>query len=129
MKLIDRKLLVVFPLLFSGTIALAAFYEGDAAAGKAIYDGKGACAACHGATGEGDGVAAAGLNPKPASFATASFKLDGDGDGKMGTIADIANVIKNGAAKYGGAATMPPRPDLSDKEISDMAAYILSLKK
>jgi mono/diheme cytochrome c family protein len=36
------------------------------AAGKATYDDK--CAACHGATGQGNGPAAASLNPKPVNF-------------------------------------------------------------
>ncbi len=102
---------------------------GDAAAGKAVYDGKGACATCHGASGAGDGPAAAALNPKPASFATASFRLDTDGDGKTGTDADLANSIKYGGVKYGGNAAMPGRADFSDAEISDLIAYIHTLKK
>jgi mono/diheme cytochrome c family protein len=32
------------------------------------------CAACHGAKGEGDGAAAAALNPRPRNFATDPFK-------------------------------------------------------
>ncbi len=36
------------------------------AAGKQTYDNS--CAACHGATGQGNGVAAASLNPKPVNF-------------------------------------------------------------
>jgi len=102
---------------------------GDAAAGKAIYDGKGACAACHGATGAGDGAAAAALDPKPASFASGAFRLDTDGDGQTGSDADLTNAIKNGAGQYGGNAAMPGRADLSDAEISDLVAYIHSLKQ
>ena len=41
------------------------------AQGKAIYDDK--CAACHGAGGKGDGVAASALNPKPANLADKTF--------------------------------------------------------
>jgi cytochrome c553 len=37
--------------------------KGDAKAGKAKYDAN--CVGCHGATGKGDGAAAAALNPKP----------------------------------------------------------------
>lgn len=41
------------------------------AAGKQTYDNN--CAACHGTTGKGDGVAAASLNPKPANFNDKAF--------------------------------------------------------
>ncbi len=102
---------------------------GDAAAGKAIYDGKGACAGCHGATGAGDGAAAAALNPKPANFAAGAFRLDTDGDGTPGSDADLTNVIKNGGAKFGGNAAMPARADFSDDEVASLVAYIRSLKK
>ena len=113
-----------------GTAAISTqAMAGDAAAGKALYDGKGACASCHGATGGGDGPAAAALNPKPASFAAGSFRLDTDGDGKTGTDADLANVIHNGAGQYGGNPAMPGRADFSDAEIANLIAYIRSLKK
>lgn len=109
-------------------LAIAPTAMADAAAGKAIYDGKGACASCHGVAGKGDGAAAAALNPKPRDFSTGDFALDTDGDGKTGTEADIFNVIKDGAAKYGGAATMPGRADIPDAEIKAMAVYVLSLQ-
>ena len=41
------------------------------AAGKQTYNDK--CSACHGAQGQGDGPAAAALNPKPANFADKAF--------------------------------------------------------
>ena len=102
---------------------------GDAAAGKTVYDGKGACATCHGATGAGDGIAAAALNPKPASFVTAEFRLDTDGDGKAGTDTDLTNVIIYGGSKYGGNVAMPGRADLTAAEVSDLVAYMHSLKQ
>lgn len=102
---------------------------GDAAAGKAIYDGAGACASCHGATGAGDGVASVAFNPKPASFVNAAFRLDTDGDGSTGSDSDLSSTIKNGAAKYGGNVGMPGRPDFSDTDINNLVAYIRSLKK
>ena len=100
----------------------------DTAAGKAVYDGKGACASCHGPAGKGDGAAAAALNPKPRDFSTGDFALDTDGDGQAGTDADLFNVIKEGAAKYGGAATLPGRADIPDAEIKALVAYIRSLQ-
>lgn len=41
------------------------------AAGKQVYDDK--CAACHGPTGQGNGPAAASLNPKPVNFADKAY--------------------------------------------------------
>lgn len=128
MKVIS-SLLKLLPLAIAVFAATTPATAGDAAAGKAVYDGKGACATCHGITGAGDGPAAVALNPKPASFATAAFRLDTDGDGKTGADADLANVMKNGGGKYGGNAAMPGRADFSDAEIGDLIAYIHSLKK
>jgi mono/diheme cytochrome c family protein len=101
----------------------------DAATGKSIYDGKGACGSCHGNTGAGDGAAAAALNPKPASFVSGAFRLDTDGDERKGTDTDIANIIRNGAAKFGGSVAMPARSDFSNDEVAALVAYIHSLKK
>jgi mono/diheme cytochrome c family protein len=100
----------------------------DAAAGKTLYEGKGACLSCHGPSGKGDGPAAAALKPKPRDFSTGDFAFDTDGDGQAGTDTDLYNVIHDGAAKYGGAATMPGRADLSEQEIKDLVDYIHSLK-
>ena len=96
--------------------------------GKAVYNGPGACAACHGALGKGDGLAAASLNPKPISFASGQFTLDTDGDGKTGTETDLFNVITYGAAKYGGSPMMVGRPTLSKEDREALVKYVLSLK-
>ncbi len=122
-------LLKLIPVTFAAFIWVTPASAGDAAAGKVIYDGKGACATCHGATGAGDGVASAALNPKPASFVTPAFRLDTDGDGNSGSDTDLINAIKNGAGKYGGNVAMPGRADFSDAEINDLVAYIRSLQK
>lgn len=98
------------------------------AKGKEIYTGKGACVSCHGATGSGDGVAAAALNPKPRSFADGVFMYDTDDDGETGTDADLANIINNGAAKYGGSMFMTPRADIVGEELDALIAYVRSLK-
>lgn len=129
MKKITCKTLKLIPFALAAFVVSSPATAGDAAAGKAIYDGKGACATCHGATGAGDGAAAAALDPKPASFVTGAFRLDTDGDGQMGSDTDLANSIKYGGAKYGGNAAMPGRADFSDAEISDLVAYVRSLKQ
>ncbi|MDX2505617.1 MAG: cytochrome c [Gammaproteobacteria bacterium] len=123
------SLLKLIPVTFAAFIWVTPASAGDAAAGKVIYDGKGACAICHGATGAGDGVASAAFNPKLASFVIPAFRLDTDGDGNSGTDTDLSNAIINGAAKYGGNAGMPGRADFSDTEVNDLIAYIRSLQK
>ncbi len=124
-----KQITSLLPLALGTLLVIPQAMAGDAAAGKALYDGKGACASCHGTTGAGDGPAAAALNPKPASFAAGSFRLDTDGDGQAGTDADLANVIRNGGGKYGGNPAMPGRADFSDAEVANLIAYIRSLKK
>lgn len=128
-KKINKKSLTVIPLAIAALCISSSVVAGDSVAGKAIYDSKGACATCHGAAGAGDGPAAVALDPKPTNFTTANFRLDTDGDGQLGSLADITNVIKYGAVKYGGNASMPGRADFSDAEIADLSAYVASLKK
>ena len=101
---------------------------GDAAAGKTKYDQV--CVACHGATGKGDGPGAAS-EPKPRDFSTGEFKFDTDGDGKAGTDVDLKNVIRNGAAKYGGSPLMTAWPAgfITDADSDNIVAYIRSLKE
>jgi len=101
--------------------------EDDLAFGKTLYHGKGGCVTCHGDRGRGDGPVAAGLDPKPRSFAEENFLYDTDGDGKKGTRADIRNVIAKGTAEFGGSPQMPPRPDLTREERSALADFVLSL--
>ncbi|MBL3528856.1 MAG: cytochrome c [gamma proteobacterium endosymbiont of Lamellibrachia anaximandri] len=109
-------------------VALSPSVMADAAAGRAVYDGSGACGACHGALGKGDGPAAAALDPKPRSFSDGVFKYDTDGDGSAGTDTDLFNIIKYGSAAYGGAATMPGRADIPDSDLQSIVAYIRTLK-
>lgn len=103
--------------------------DADLEKGKAVYNGAGACFSCHGATGLGDGAAAAALNPKPRSFVEGVFKYDTDGDGKPGTEADVFNIVTNGAQKYGGNMMMVGRPDLPEADRKALVKYVLSLKK
>lgn len=127
MKNIYNAILISSISVFLTTLAPSAL-AGDAAKGKEIYDGKGGCATCHGATGKGDGAAAAALNPKPRSFASGEFAYDTDGDGKTGTDTDLLNILKNGSAQYGGSPTMPGRADITDAELTDVVVYIRTLK-
>ena len=93
--------------------------KGDPKAGKAKYDAN--CIGCHGATGKGDGAAAAALTPKPQDHT----------DGKiMNALTDkyLFDIIKDGGAAMKKAPFMPAsNKKLSDQEISDVVAYIRSL--
>lgn len=95
--------------------------KGDARAGKAKYDLF--CTACHGATGKGDGAAAAALNPKPRNFQDAAYM------GKKSDV-NLAKVIKQGGATVGLSPVMPPwGSSLNDQDVANVIAYIRSLAK
>jgi len=81
------------------------------------------CASCHGANGDGKGVAAGGLNPPPRDFATGTFKLGG-------TDQDLFDVISDGAASKGGSPRMVAwSPVLSVPERWALVRFIRSLAK
>jgi mono/diheme cytochrome c family protein len=108
-------------------LPLSAQAAGDAAAGKQTFETL--CATCHGTTGKGDGPAGAALNPPPRDFSKGDFKYDADKDGKAGSDADLALIIKNGAGAYGGSPLMAPWGHLSESDIQNVIAYVHSLKK
>lgn len=105
------------------SVALAG---GDAEAGKALFLQN--CSSCHGDSGKGDGPTGMALPVKPRDLSQNDYKFDTDDDGTAGTDADIKNVIKKGAMAYGGSPLMAPLPHLTDQQISDIIAYINTLK-
>jgi mono/diheme cytochrome c family protein len=84
-----------------------------AAKGKALYEGKGTCVNCHGATGRGDGVAAAVLDPSPRNFHHHGFW-------RHRTEGEVFWVIKNGSA---GTGMLPLGGLLTDEEIWTVIQY------
>ena len=123
-----RSLMTGLALVLSSGIASAAI-AGDAAAGKAVYTGKGTCWTCHGQAGKGDGPAGKALNPAPRDFSAGDFKFDADKNGKPGEDADLKLVITKGAMAFGGSPLMVPWGHLSAKEVDDVIAFVRSLKK
>lgn len=95
---------------------------GDAAKGAESY--KLYCSLCHGATGDGDGVGAAALNPKPRKLSDNVI---------MATIDDAAlfKVIKEGGASVGKSPLMVAWGAIlgSDEKVHDVAAYVRTLAK
>ena len=94
---------------------------GDAAKGKAKY--QEVCAACHGASGKGDGPAAAGLPTKPRNHTDAAY---------MNKLKDqqVFDFIKKGGQAMGKSPLMPAwGGQLSDDQIRDVVAYIRTLAR
>jgi caa(3)-type oxidase subunit IV len=88
------------------------------------FDAKGTftsvCAACHGADGTGDGMAAASLNPKPADFTDPAFWKDK-------TDAELLKAIKDGGAAVGKSPMMVAwGGTFSDDQIQALLTYIES---
>lgn len=86
------------------------------------------CVTCHGATGKGDGLAAASLNPKPADLSAGAFKFDPNGNGEKGDIDDIKAIVRDGAAKHGGSPLMAPWPMLSPDQLQAVAEHVKSFQ-
>lgn len=83
---------------------------------KAEFDKT--CSTCHGTSGLGDGVAAAALNPKPASFADASFW-------EAATAESLHAVIKTGGAANGKSPLMAPYGGMyDDEQVGHLVTYI-----
>ena len=75
--------------------------------GKALYEGKGTCANCHGMTGHGDGPGATSLTPQPRNF-------HHRGLWRHRTEGELFWVVKNGSPE---TAMIPFGGLLSDEEI------------
>jgi copper transport protein len=81
------------------------------ARGKEVYQAN--CVACHGVTGQGNGPAAAGLNPPPADFTSPVHKNHRTSD----LVLWVTDGVENSA--------MPPFKDqLTAQQIEDAVAYI-----
>ena len=79
------------------------------------------CASCHGAAGEGDGLAAAAMEPRPRNLADATWQQ---------AVSDeaLAQVIREGGLAHGLSASMPPHPDLSAVQLRELVEYIRGLR-
>lgn len=112
----------IYTMLFLVTCAVislssvSAAEKGDAAKGKETFQTT--CAACHGAEGKGDGVAAAALDPKPRNLSDAAY---------VSTLTDehLYKVISEGGAAVGLSPMMAAwGGTLSEQDIWNVIAYI-----
>jgi mono/diheme cytochrome c family protein len=99
-------------------IVTAASAAGDPTAGKELYTRN--CAQCHGDKGDGNGVAAPHLMPRPRDFTSGKFKIRTTPSGKLPTDADLHHIIKVGMPY----TSMPAWPFLTDAQIDDLVAYV-----
>ncbi|MDJ0787077.1 MAG: cytochrome c [Myxococcota bacterium] len=99
----------------------------EPAPGRERYESL--CASCHGPEGKGDGPLARDVVPMPRDFSVGAFKFDADSDGRTGTDADLALVIRDGALAYGGNPLMAGFRQLGDDAIAELVAYVRSLER
>lgn len=80
------------------------------------------CAVCHGAAGDGSGLAGAAMNPSPANFTDPVFWESRD-------LERIVTVIRDGAAAVGGSPLMVAWGSLYDEDqIQQLADYVMALR-
>lgn len=110
--------------------AAAAYAEGGKAPakkaaileeGRAVFEAN--CASCHGPTGQGDGAAAAALEPKPRNFTDAAYM-------KTRPAATLRKVVAEGGQSVGLSPVMIGwQAMLTPAQIDAVVAYVQSLGK
>lgn len=89
---------------------------GDAAKGKGIFQAK--CVTCHGPEGKGDGPVGHKLKPPAGDFTSAGSKKKSE--------TELLAIIQDGKPK---TAMVAWKSQLSEAEIQDLLAYVLTLRK
>jgi mono/diheme cytochrome c family protein len=96
--------------------------DADMALAQARFDT--ACAACHGKTGEGDGLAAAAMDPKPRKYSDKAWQA---------TVTNeyLAKIITEGGPAVGKSVYMSGAPDLKDQPgvINGLVAIVRGFAK
>jgi mono/diheme cytochrome c family protein len=115
------RMLFVSNILMGLLLVLSTSYPafaigGDALKGKTLFQGK--CVACHGPEGKGDGPMGKMLKPPAADFTSAASKKKSEDE--------LRNIIENGKPSTSMVAW---KGSLSDAEIQDLLAYVLTLRK
>ena len=89
-------------------------------AGKKLYEVN--CSQCHGEKGDGLGIAAPFVLPKPRDFTSGKFKIRTTPSGSLPTTQDLKSIIRNGMPY----TAMPAWPQFSDEQLTDLAYYVKS---
>jgi len=107
--------------LVSGLMKADVLEGGNAERGLPLYQNL--CASCHGPEGRGDGPAAELFDPLPADF-TGPLKYSQAGDGSLDA-STAAFFIRQGVS----GSAMPGHPWLSENEVADLVACLVSFNK
>jgi mono/diheme cytochrome c family protein len=92
----------------------------DAPPGGALYQKL--CSQCHGEQGDGRGLAAAYLRPRPRDFTTAKYKIRTTPSGALPTDADLLRVIRDGMPY----TSMPGWGHLTNAQLGELVAAVKS---
>ena len=93
-------------------------------AGEAIYQQR--CEICHGTAGDGNGPAAANMDPRPRDFRRGWYKIRSTANGQLPTNTDLVNTIADGMP----GTTMPAWGTvLSPDELQAVAEYITGFSR
>ena len=111
MKITTRTALLIVPIIFGASAAIAA----DAAANWNQH-----CASCHGKDGSGSTTMGKKLGVKDYRDAKVQAAFSD---------ADVASAIKGGVKESGKEKMKPFGDKLSDADIKALVAYVRSLKK
>ncbi len=116
---------LVICAIVAASLALAAdvttvWAQGDAKAGKAVYELK--CLLCHGEKGDGKGAGAEQLLPRPRDFTRGLYKVRSTAN-KTPADQDIFRVITEGMP----GTSMPGWAVLSEKDRWNLVAYLKTL--
>ncbi|MHC5005439.1 MAG: c-type cytochrome, partial [Planctomycetota bacterium] len=93
------------------------------AAGKELYDKY--CSQCHGVTGDGEGVAAPFVKPKPRDLTAGKYKIRSTPSGALPTHQDLKDIIRKGMPY----STMPAWPSFTDRQLDELAYYVKSFSE
>jgi len=110
-------------LACAGGLALAApgaAADPPAAKGGPLYQKL--CSQCHGENGDGQGIAAPRLLPRPRDFTAGKFKIRHTPSGALPTDDDLRHVIREGMPY----TSMPAWKQLSDADIETLVAAVKS---
>ena len=110
--------------LVAAVFGLAAGASGqspDLAVGERVFRDN--CAVCHGAAGDGQGMAAHHFKTPPRDLAKGRFKFRSTASGQVPTDADLTRTIVQGVPSTG----MVAQNHLSDAEVRAVIAFIKSL--